>query len=542
MKDFRPCVKGLWGLLKPILPRVLGCSVLYLGEAACSLAFVWYSKKVVDIATGVSAAPLGSAVAVMVSIMAMQIVFRIASKRVEGEISVKAKLGIRKDAFEKALRSAWTGRDRFHSADVVNRLEEDIRVVSEFLCVTLPKAVVTVAQLICACVMLFAFSSSLAWILIWIMPVAVIAARLYFKKLRDLSSQIRAIDGKIQGHLQEHLQSRILVKTLGAEDIVEARLDELQASELSKTKTRLNYSAVSRTFMNIGFSAGYLTAFLWGVYGLRDGTVTYGLMVAFLQMVGQVQRPVADLASYIPSFIKALSSQERLLDIDEMSSETHRGEKVLSGNLSLTIKNLSFSYDGRTDIFRDFSCRFAACELTAICGPTGQGKSTLAGIMLGILKPSQGSVMISNGTESVEVGVDTRANFMYVPQGNSLLSGTIRDNLLLANPHATEEQLADVLHTAAADFVFDLPLGMDTVCSEVGRGLSEGQCQRIAIARALLKEGGILILDESTSALDPATEMTVLERLHERYYKTKTVICITHRMAVAELADKVIEI
>ena len=542
MKDFRPCLKGLWGLLKPILPRVLGCSVLYLGEAACSLAFVWYSKKVVDIATGVSSAPLGSAVAVMVSIMAMQIVFRIASKRVEGEISVKAKLGIRKDAFEKALRSAWTGKDRFHSADVVNRLEEDIRVVSEFLCVTLPKAVVTVAQLICACAMLFAFSSSLAWILIWIMPVAVIAARLYFRKLRDLSSQIRALDGKIQGHLQEHLQSRILVKTLGAEDIVEAKLDNLQLDELSKTRTRLNYSAVSRTFMNIGFSAGYLTAFLWGVYGLRDGTVTYGLMVAFLQMVGQVQRPVADLASYIPSFIKALSSQERLLDIDEMSSETHRGEKVLSGNLSLTIKNLSFSYDGRTDIFKDFSCRFAACELTAICGPTGQGKSTLAGIMLGILKPSQGSVTISNGTETVEVGVDTRANFMYVPQGNSLLSGTIRDNLLLANPHATEEQLADVLHTAAADFVFDLPLGMDTVCSEVGRGLSEGQCQRIAIARALLKEGGILILDESTSALDPATEMTVLERLHERYYRTKTVICITHRMAVAELADKVIEI
>ena len=166
----------------------------------------------------------------------------------------------------------------------------------------------------------------------------------------------------------------------------------------------------------------------------------------------------------------------------------------------------------------------------------------MAGILLGVLKPSSGEVLISNGQTSIPVGVSTRENFMYVPQGNSLLSGTIRDNLLIACPTATDEQLTDVLHTAGADFVFDLPLGLETECSESGRGLSEGQCQRIAIARALLREGGILILDESTSALDPATEMTVLDRLHERYYESKAIICITHRMAVADLADKIIDL
>ena len=542
MKDFKVCLNGLVKLLRPILPRVLGCSFVYLLEAACSLAFVWSSKRVVDIATGLLDASLNRNVFIMVILMVAQIGFRIFSKRIEGEVSVKAKLDIRKRAFDKALSSSWNGRDKYHSADVVNRLEEDIRVVSEFLCVSLPSAVVTIVQLIAAATMLFVFSSKLAWIIIWIMPVAVVAARLYFKKLRALSSDIRTLDGRIQGHIQEHLQSRILIKTLGAEKMVGDKLDKLQHDELSKTRTRLDYSAISRFFMQAGFSAGYLTAFLWGVYGLRDGSVTYGLMVAFLQLVGQVQRPVASLASYIPAFIKALSSEERLLDIDEMKNDATQGQRILSGALSVSVKNLCFSYENGTKVFDDFSCDFESGELTAVCGPTGKGKSTLAALILGVLKPNSGSITISNKKENIPVGMDTRGNFMYVPQGNSLLSGTIKENLLLARPNATEEELADVLHCAAADFVFDLPLGIDTQCSEVGKGLSEGQCQRIAIARALLHDGGILILDESTSALDPATEMTVLERLHERYYHSKTIICITHRVAVADLADHVISL
>ena len=506
MKDFRPCFKGLFSLLRPVLFKVSGVSLVYLMEAVCSLLFVWYSKRVVDIATGVLDEGLTGSVVVLVGIMFFQIICRVLSKRMEGDICVKAKLSIQKDAFNKAMRSAWNGKDKFHSADVVNRLEEDIRVVSEFLCVTLPSAVVTVFQLVASCVLLFSFSSDLAMILIWIMPVAIVASRLYFKKLRSLSLEIRTLDGRIQGYIQEHLQRRILIKTLGAEHQVDSKLERLQDEQIKKTRSRLNYSAVSRFFMQAGFSVGYLTA------------------------------------SYVPAFIRALSSQERLMDIDEMVGEDTSESKVLPGILSISVRNLNFSYEDGTSVFRDFSCDFAAGELTAICGETGKGKSTLAGILLGVLKPSSGEVLISNGLNSIPVGVSTRENFMYVPQGNSLLSGTIRDNLLIACPTATDEQLADVLYTAGADFVFDLPLGLDTECSESGRGLSAGQCQRIAIARALLREGGILILDESTSALDPATEMTVLDRLHERYYESKTIICITHRVAVADLADKIIDL
>lgn len=542
MKALKPCLKGLWALLRPVLPKVLGCSLLYLAEAACGLAFVWYSKKVVDIATGVSSAPLGLSVGVLVLIMALQILFRVLSQKRQGYISVDAKLKIRKDAFDKAIRGAWSGQDKYHSADVVNRLEEDIRVVSEFLCAYLPVGTVTVIQLIAACVLLFSFSPSLGLIIIWIMPVAVIAAKLYFRKLRRLSTELRTIDGKIQGHVQEHLQSRTLIKSLGAEQQIEDTLDSLQSEELDITRTKLKYSAVSRAFMQTGFSAGYLTAFLFGVFGLKDGSVTYGLMTAFLQLVGQVQRPVAHLASYVPAFIKALSSEERLLDIDEMDAEEIANQVILQGDLAVEVKDLSFAYDDRTPVFEHFSCTFDAGRMTAICGPTGEGKSTLAKLLLGLLRPTSGEIVLTNGSESLQAGIDARGNFMYVPQGNSLLSGSIRDNLGLADPEATEEQMREALHTAAADFVFELPKGLDTLCSEVGRGLSEGQGQRIAIARALLKKGGILILDEATSALDPETESVVLERIHEKYYGRKTIICITHKPAAAEISDAVVNL
>lgn len=542
MKELRPCLKGLSGLLRPMLPKVLGSAALYLAEAACSLLFVWYSKKVVDIATGQADAPLTLSVVVLVAIMCAQVVLRVVSKRYEGIITVEAKLAIRRDAFDKAMRSVWNGQDKYHSADVVNRLEEDIRVVTEFLCVYLPSGIVTVIQLVASCVMLFAFSSSLALILIWIMPVAVLAAKLYFRKLRALSSEIRTLDGKIQGHVQEHLQSRTLVKTFEAEGRIEDELVTLQDEELFKTRQRLNYSAVSRTFMQVGFSAGYLTAFLWGVYGLRDGTVTYGLMVAFLQLVGQVQRPVASLASYIPAFIKALSSEERLLDIEDIPSEDKVEQVMLDGNLSLEVIGVDFAYDDRNEVFEGFSCVFPAGQMTSILGTTGRGKSTLAGMMLGLLVPSKGSLVLSNGTRSVQIGPQTRCNFMYVPQGNTLLSGSIRSNLLLADPDASDEEMRHALYTAGAEFVFDLPDGLDTLCREVGRGLSEGQAQRIAIARALLRKGGILLLDEATSALDAQTESLVLGRIHEEFYHKKTIICITHRNAAALLSDNVVNL
>ena len=343
MKDLKGCLKGLWRMLSLVRGRVLLCSAIYLVEAVCALAFVWYSKKVIDIVTGGSSEPLMASVWLLVGIMVLQVAARIASRFVEGKLTVDAKIRMRSIVFDKAMRSTWQGRERFHSADVVNRLEEDIRVVSDFICSSLPSCVVTLFQLVAATLMLFVLSPSLAWILIWIMPVAVVGARLFFRRQRRLTNEIRSLDGQIQGHMQEHLQHRVLVKTLGSVKDVVDDLDGFQEQERSKTVTRLSYSALSRTFMQVGFSAGYLLAFLWGCFGIKDGTVTYGLMVAFLQLVGQVQRPVAGLASYIPAFIRAISSVERLLDIEALPQEEDVKENMLEGCAGLRASGLSFA-------------------------------------------------------------------------------------------------------------------------------------------------------------------------------------------------------
>ena len=529
-------------MLSLVRGRVLLCGTIYLVEAVSSLAFVWYSKRVIDIATGNSTEPIMPSVWRLAGIMAVQVAARIISRFYEGKLVVDAKIRMRSSIFDRVLRSTWMGKERFHSADMVNRLEEDIRVVSEFICSSLPACMVTVFQLIAATALLFVLSPQLAWILIWIMPVAVVGSRLFFRRMRRITAEIRTLDGRIQGHLQEHLQHRVLVKTLGSVQTVEENLEDFQGEEREKTVTRLSYSAISRTFMQVGFSAGYLLAFLWGCFGIMHGTVSYGLMVAFLQLVGQVQRPVAGMASYIPAFIRALSSVERLMDLEALPQEKQEADLPLAGLCGIRGEAISFSYPDSSGasqkVLSDISFDFKPGQMTALCGPTGRGKSTLVQLILGLLEPENGKLFLYNSEGAqLPVSPGARCNFMYVPQGNSLLSGTVRENLLMANPQATEEELKEALHTADADFVFEMPNGLETECAETGHGLSEGQAQRISIARALLHRGSILILDEATSALDSASENKVLGGIHSKYHGNKTIVCITHRPAATKIAD-----
>lgn len=549
MKNFKTCFRALVRSLAPLKWRVAVSCIIGLLIVCGSLAFVWSSKRVVDIATGHLSLPLDSAVVLMAAVMLFQVLCRVAASYWEGFIVLKAANERRAYAFDKVMCSAWNGQDKYHSGDTVNRLEDDIREVTGFLCVNLPECFSTVVQLIAAATYLFVLAPSLAWILLFIMPVAVIGSRLFFKRMRALTGEIRAVDSNIQGHLQENIQQRTVVKTLGGLERVLSRLGILQKSREDKTVLRLNYAAIAKGFMSVGFSAGYALAFFWGVYGLRDGSVSYGLMVAFLQLVGQVQRPVADIARHIPAFIRALTAEERLIDVETMEQEERHGDIVLPAAPGVRLEKLSFCYEGREqNVFTDLDFDFKPGTVTAIIGETGSGKSTLVKVMMSLLRPTSGRVVLyssdaagSANDSGVPSSPDTRCNFMYVPQGNSLLSGTIRENLLLARSTASDEEMREALHIAAADFVLDLPKGLETPCSEIGRGLSEGQAQRIAIARALLRPGGILVLDEATSALDAGTELELLSRIGEKYKGRKTIICITHRPAATSYADSVLK-
>ena len=326
MKDFRTCMKGLSAMGRPLRGRILVSCVIGVFRIAASMAFVWVCKALVDIATGESSEPLGLYVGLMIGIMLAQVILGTAFSWWEGMIVTKTQNSFRAEVFGHVLASEWHGREAFHSGDMVNRLEEDTRVVVDLLCVRVPDFIVTLVQLVAASGFLFVLEPSLLWVLLILMPVAAIGSKMFFKTIRRLTSLIRAKDSEIQGHMQENLQQRVLVKTLGCEDRVLDRLDDLQGDVMGNTIRRLNYNAGARAFLRVGFMAGYAAAFLWGVFGIRSGAVTFGMMTAFLQLVGQVQRPIADISRHIPAFIHSLTSVERLLELTDLELEDKGGD------------------------------------------------------------------------------------------------------------------------------------------------------------------------------------------------------------------------
>ena len=544
MLPVRQILQGLKPMVRPVRGRIAFSVLIGVVRIAASLGFVWICKRLVDIATGDLDAPLGPNIAIMLGIMLLQLACILATSAWESYNTARTGNELRADAFARVLRSTWTGREAYRSGDAVNRLEEDVRVINDLLCSRMPEVLITVIQLIAASTYLMLMAPSLLWVLLVLMTAAVVGSRLFFRKMRALTERIRKQEAEVQQLMQENLQKRLVVLTLIGTKRVLTRLGLLQQDVLGQTVVRVKYNAVARGFMIFGFLGGYAAAFLWGVLGIRSGAVTFGMMTAFLQLVGQVQRPIAELARQVPAFIHATTSVERLMELQALEQEPDEAPIQLSGAPGIRIQGVRYAYPDRPEelILDNFSHDFAPGSMTVIMGPTGAGKSTLSRLVLGLLKPEGGSVELYGAEGCFPAGPALRGNFLYVPQGNSLLSGTIRENLLLARADASEEELREALHCAVADFVFDLPDGLDTLCGEAGSGLSEGQCQRIAIARALLREGGVLILDEATSALDSLTETLLLERLDARFRGSKTLLFISHRESLSARADNILQL
>ena len=544
MIPLRQVLRGLRPMARPVRGRILVSVLIGVVRIAASLAFVWICKRLVDIATGELDAPLPLHIGILLGVMLLQLICSVAASAWESYNMVRTANGMRQDTFARVLQSSWTGIESYRSGDAVNRLEEDVRVVTELLCARVPSVLVTVVQLLAASAYLMLMAPNLLWVLIILMVAAVVGSRMFFRKLRALTERIRKQEAEVQQLMQENLQKRIVVLTLIGAERVMTRLGWLQKDVQDQTVMRIKYNAVARGFMIFGFMGGYAAAFLWGVLGIRSGAVTFGMMTAFLQLVGQVQRPIAELAHQVPAFIHASTSVERLMELQALEQEPADQAPVrISGAPGIRGADVDFSYPERPEpVLTGFSHDFAPGSMTVVMGPTGVGKSTLSRLVLGLLQPAQGSVTLYGAEGEFPAGPGLRGNFLYVPQGNSLFSGSIRDNLLLARADASEEDLRAALHTAVADFVFELPEGLDTPCGETGSGLSEGQCQRIAIARALLREGGVLILDEATSALDAGTEALLLDRLYARYHGTRTLLFISHRDAISARADEILRI
>ncbi len=536
------CVRWLWNASGGFRIPIAGCALTGTLHVGVSLFFVYVCKHLIDIATGVSEDNITTYIACLVICLVIQLLLSATRSRLATFTEIRLRNELHRRLFVHLMGSCWSGRDTLHTGDVLNRLEEDVATLTDALCRTIPSVFITLMQLGGALWFLAQLDIRLTGILVFIMPIALLLSKSYVRKMRRMSREIRDTDSLIQSHLQENLQHRILIRTLEYTAQSVMRLVNMQETLQNKIMHRTDLSVFSRSMVQTGFMTGYAVAFLWGVFGLQNGTVTFGMMAAFLQLVAQIQRPMVDLSRQIPAFIRVFTSTERLAELADLPQEQQGSPVRLSGALGVRISNLVYAYPGsKRKVLDDFTYDFKPGSLTAIVGETGVGKSTLIKLILALFQPDEGEVRFYNKEQEVTASPLTRCNLSYVPQGNTLVSGTIRDNLLMGNPDATDEELRSALHTAAADFVFYLPESMNTLCGERGSGLSEGQAQRIAIARGLLRPGSILLLDEPTSSLDDETEKLLLQRLSEQL-EEKTLILISHRETITRLCTAVIRL
>lgn len=508
------------------------------------LCFVFVSKHLIDIATNEAEGELLPSAITLVGIIIVELTCGIAINRWTELSDVGIRNTLRTHIFGRLLTTRRHGREAYHSGDLLARLTEDVRIVADSVCRKLPTLIIEGVRLVGAFCFLWWFSPVLALMLLLLTPLFFLLARIFFRRIRRHTTRIRSHESRIQEHLQESLQHRILLLTMQQTGSALQKLEQIQQSLYTRIGRKTNFTNYSRTMVMAGFNAGYLAAFLYGVVGLQAGTVSFGLMAAYLQLAAQVQRPIAEMASNIPTLVQAHTALSRLLQLEQQSQEDTYAEVGFTESQSIGVRftNVSFTYLGKERPAIDgFTHCFAPGSHTAIMGETGAGKSTLLRLILALLTPQKGSVELCSSSKAIIASPATRSKIVYVPQGNTLLSGTIRQNLLMGKPDATDEEMKQALHTAAADFVFSLKNGVNTRCGERGDGLSEGQAQRIAIARGLLKDGQILLLDEISASLDEETETLLMQRLIANY-PNRTILIVTHRKQVADYCDDCLHI
>ena len=537
----RIIMKWLWGAWKGNQLQAILNALIGLGMVAVSLIQVWAMQRAIDVAAGAREGNIFVATGIIAFFILCEFALNISSVWVKNILGVKAQNKMQQRMLDRILRSEWHGKEKRHSGDIINRLESDVNTVVNFLTETMPNTLSVLALFFGAFFYLFSMDKFLAIAIVIMLPLFLGFSRIYIGQMRRLTRLVRDSDSKVQSVLQETIQNRMLIKTLESDDAMVDKLEDTQSELRQNVIKRTRFRLYTNFVINFGFAFGYLFAFLWAALRMLDHTLTFGGMTAFLQLVNRIQGPARNLTALIPSFVGVFTAAERLMELEENPLE-EQGEPIeIDAPCGIKLTDVSYAYDDADEyVINHLNYDFYPGSCTAILGETGAGKTTLIRLILALLHPTRGKVEIYNANKKNELSPRLRCNFVYVPQGNTLLSGTIRDNLRLGNLNATDEDMYDALHEACADFVKDLPDGLETQCSESGGGLSEGQAQRITIARALLRNRNIMLFDEATSALDPETEKQLLKNILANH--DKTVIFITHRPAVVDYCDQTLKI
>ena len=446
--------------------------------------------------------------------------------------------------FFKALFDGGVSyNERVHSGDSLSRITTDVFSVSACLIGTIPELIYAFVQLIATCIYLVTIDPNLTVVILLIMSVNVMFGNSYAKKLLPISREVRICDSKAHQFMQEHIQHRELIVTLEKTSFIWERLKALQNKLYKKiiAMTKLNILVMS--LIGGALNISYIVILVWGIYGIQNNTFTYSELVVFLQLAEQLQIPFIQFNHQYPQLITAMASVERLMEIENLPKEDTTNFIKFSVPVGIEFSNVDFRYKENSRwIYKNFNHNFKPGSVTAILGETGAGKSTLLRLLLATLTPNNGSITFYGNEKNYPASSKTRYNCVYVPQGNSLISGTIRYNLLLGKTDATEDEMKTALYSAAADFVVkDFPDGLDTAIGEGGVGVSEGQAQRIAIARSFLRPGKVILRDEPTSALDAETEKLFLTRLTNQIHD-KTIIIVTHKKEICKYVSDVVTI
>ena len=498
------------------------------------------SKYIIDATT--SGSLNWTYVTYMILAAVFTILFSAVADIFDSYISEKFEFGMRCDMFNQIQTGVWNELSKYHSGDIVTRLTTDISTISSGLISIIPSAIIMGLRLLISFCILFYFDRWLAIFALFVAPIGAICALLYRKKYSYYYNKLRDTESSYRTFMQESLSNIAVIKTFQLEADNMNYMKNIRSERMSLVMSSSRLSALMSAFISLVYRTAYVVAFCWSAYRISTGQITYGTMTVFLSLVSQVQGSISSLGSTIPELYRMLISARRITDIVDIKNEDYKDITSVPEQISVEIKDMTFAYDKKKNILEHLSLSVKPGDIVGIVGHSGAGKTTLIRLLLSLLKPDEGSVEYIDENGNRENAQPASRRFIsYVPQGNTLLSGSIAQNLRMGKKNASEEELWEALRMADADtFVMKTEDGLDTRLTEKAGGLSEGQAQRIAIARALIRNKPQLILDEATSALDEDTESRILSRITKSY--GKTIFIITHRRSMLRYCNRVIEL
>ena len=509
------------------------------------------SKYIIDAVTGFNTHGILTALVFFVLMQLFQIVTRAISGRISAQVSIRVNQQITAQVYDKLLVTDWEALSAYHSGDILTRVAGDVTTVSSSVLGWFPELLTRLLQFAGTLGVILYYDATLAILALLSAPVTLLMSRYVIKMMRHHNQKMRQLSSEMMVFSEESLQNIQLIKSFDRTDAYSQKHRKLQHRFKDASMEYNRFSIHKNTIMSLVGTAVALVCFCWAIYRLQSGYITYGTMTLFMQLSSALTAAFAALAGLVPGAISAATAARRIMTIMELPIEDRSdapeaesfAQKYMAASLKVEAKGLSYHYEDGTPVLSDSDFIADAGQIVTFVGPSGEGKTTLLRLLLGIIRPKNGSLALcAEDGSRIDISPSTRSLFAYVPQGNTFFSGTVRENLQMIRPDATDEQLYEALRLACAeDFIRALPLGLDTSVREQGGGFSEGQLQRLCIARALLSSAPILLLDEATSALDIETEQKVLYNIMHSQ-KGRTCIITTHRPSVLEISHRIYRI